>query len=111
VVDDADPIGKHRLRLIVAEVWGGTEAGAWAVPSLPPSGAATPAVGDLVWVTFETSGSFVRPVLRGQLEEPSSWTSASATVRSFLGLLDRPRPRTAGLAEPAARTFGARRPV
>jgi Type VI secretion system/phage-baseplate injector OB domain len=30
----------------------GTEAGAWAVPSLPPGGAATPAVGDLVWVTF-----------------------------------------------------------
>jgi hypothetical protein len=52
VVDDADPIGEHRLRVIVPEVWG-TEAGAWAVPSLPPGGAATPAVGDLVWVTFE----------------------------------------------------------
>ena len=43
VVDDADPIGEHRLRVIVPEVWG-TEAGAWAVPSLPPGGAATPAV-------------------------------------------------------------------
>jgi hypothetical protein len=42
VVDDADPIGEHRLRVIVPEVWG-TEAGAWAVPSLPPGGAATPA--------------------------------------------------------------------
>lgn len=52
MVDDADPIGEHRLRVIVPEVWG-TEAGAWAVPSLPPGGAATPAVGDLVWVTFE----------------------------------------------------------
>ena len=52
VVDDADPIGEHRLRVIVPEVWG-TEAGAWAAPSLPPGGAATPAVGDLVWVTFE----------------------------------------------------------
>jgi Type VI secretion system/phage-baseplate injector OB domain len=52
VVDDADPTGEHRLRVIVPEVWG-TEAGAWAVPSLPPGGAATPAVGDLVWVTFE----------------------------------------------------------
>jgi hypothetical protein len=30
-----------------------TEAGAWAVSALPPGGAATPAVGDLVWVTFE----------------------------------------------------------
>ena len=49
VVDDADPIGEHRLRVIVPEVWG-TEAGAWAVPSLPPGGAATPAVGDLVAV-------------------------------------------------------------
>lgn len=37
VVDDADPIGEHRLRVIVPEVWG-TEAGAWAVPSLPPAG-------------------------------------------------------------------------
>ena len=52
VVDDAYPIGEHRLLVIVPEVWG-TEAGAWAVPSLPPGGAATPAVGDLVWVTFE----------------------------------------------------------
>ena len=51
-MDDADPIGEHRLLVIVPEVWG-TEAGAWAVPSLPPGGAATPAVGDLVWVTFE----------------------------------------------------------
>jgi len=52
VVDDADPIGEHRLLVIVPEVWG-TEAGAWAVPSLPPGGAATPAIGDLVWVTLE----------------------------------------------------------
>ena len=52
VVDDADPLGEHRLRVIVPEVWG-TEAGAWARPSLPPGGAATPAIGDLVWVTFE----------------------------------------------------------
>ena len=27
VVDDADPIGEHRLRVIVPEVWG-SEAGA-----------------------------------------------------------------------------------
>ena len=29
MVDDADPLGEHRLRVIVPEVWG-TEAGAWA---------------------------------------------------------------------------------
>jgi hypothetical protein len=52
VVHDADPIGEHRLRVIVAEVWG-TDAGPWAVPSFRRGGAATPAVGDLVWVTFE----------------------------------------------------------
>jgi Type VI secretion system/phage-baseplate injector OB domain len=57
VVDDADPIGEHRLRVIVPEVWG-TEAGAWAVPYLPPGGAATPAVGDLVWVTFEGGDTY-----------------------------------------------------
>ena len=52
VVDYPIWVGEHRLRVIVPEVWD-TEAGAWAVPSLPPGGAATPAVGDLVWVTFE----------------------------------------------------------
>jgi uncharacterized protein involved in type VI secretion and phage assembly len=53
VVDDADPIGEDRLRVIVPDVWG-TEAGPWAVPCLPPGGAATtPALGDLVWITFE----------------------------------------------------------
>jgi hypothetical protein len=58
VVDDADQIGEHRLRVIVSEVWG-TESGAWG---LPPSrrGAATPAVGDLVWVTFEGGDTTTR---------------------------------------------------
>ena len=47
LVDDGDPLGEHRLRVIVPEVWG-TETGASARPSLPPGGAATPAIGDLV---------------------------------------------------------------
>jgi hypothetical protein len=52
VIDDADPMGEQRLHVMVPEVWG-PEAGAWALPSLPPGGAAIPAIGDLVWVTFE----------------------------------------------------------
>jgi hypothetical protein len=52
VVDDADPIGERRLLVIVPEVLGHRGRGV-GVPSLPPGGAATPAVGDVVWVTFE----------------------------------------------------------
>jgi len=49
VVDDADPLGEQRLRVRVPEIWADDDF--WARPSL--TGAATPAVGDDVWVSFE----------------------------------------------------------
>ena len=79
VVDDADPIGEHRLRVIVPEVWG-TEAGAWAVPSLPPGGAATPAVGDLVWVTFE-GGDTDYPVRQMAMSAGTERSSPTTSTR------------------------------
>ncbi len=56
VVDDQDPLSEHRLRVMVPEVWG-DNAESWAKPSLPPGSTAIPAVGDYVWVTFETGDS------------------------------------------------------
>jgi hypothetical protein len=52
VVDDADPMAQHRLLVLVPEVYG--DASAWAAASLPggPAGP-MPAIGDLVWVSFE----------------------------------------------------------
>lgn len=52
VVDDADPMQQHRLRVVVPEIYG--EASVWAAP-LSPGGSAepTPGVGDLIWVSFE----------------------------------------------------------
>jgi hypothetical protein len=51
-VDDTDPMELRRLQVVVPEVYG--EASVWAVP-LSPGGSAEPlpAVGDLVWVSFE----------------------------------------------------------
>jgi hypothetical protein len=52
VVDDADPMQQQRLLVLVPEVYG--DASAWALPSLPPgSTGPLPAIGDLVWVSFE----------------------------------------------------------
>ncbi len=53
VVDDADPIGEHRLRVIVPRCGAPRRGRGRFPPSLPPGGAATPAVGDLVRLTFE----------------------------------------------------------
>jgi hypothetical protein len=52
VVDDADPMEARRLLVSVPEVHGGGSA--WAAPG---STGSTPAVGDLVWVSFENGDS------------------------------------------------------
>jgi hypothetical protein len=53
VVDGADPWQQYRLGVVVPEVYG-DDVSVWAVPLLPAgSGGAIPAVGDLVWVSFE----------------------------------------------------------
>jgi hypothetical protein len=52
VVDDADPMAQNRLLVLVPEVYG--DAAAWAAASLPSGPAGPmPAIGDLVWVSFE----------------------------------------------------------
>jgi hypothetical protein len=52
VVDNFDPMLEQRLQVIVPDVYG--EAAVWAVASLPAgSSGSLPAIGDLVWVSFE----------------------------------------------------------
>ncbi|HEX9260030.1 MAG TPA: phage baseplate assembly protein V [Acidimicrobiales bacterium] len=54
VIDDADPLGQMRLKVRVPEVFG-EDVDMWARASR--SGGSTPAVGDLVWVSFEHGDS------------------------------------------------------
>jgi hypothetical protein len=55
VVDNADPMMQNRLLVVVPDVMGSQPA--WAVPSLPASGAPLPAVGDDVHVSYEQGDS------------------------------------------------------
>ena len=49
VVDDADPMQRYRLLVLVPDLWGDTPI--WA--SALMAGAQLPTLGDLVWVSFE----------------------------------------------------------
>lgn len=52
VVDNFDPMQEQRLQVVVPDVYG--ELAVWAMASLPAgSGGPLPALGDLVWVSFE----------------------------------------------------------
>ena len=55
VVDADDPTQQNRLLVLVPEVYG--DAPAWAWASLTSQSSAIPAVGDLVWVSFEHGDS------------------------------------------------------
>jgi hypothetical protein len=56
VVSDQDPLGEKRLQVQVPEVF--LDQSVWARPSLPPGEVgALPAVGDVVWVSFEAGDS------------------------------------------------------
>ena len=56
VVDDADPMQQYRLLVMVPDVYGDTSI--WAVASMSAeSGASLPAIGDMVWVSFEHGDS------------------------------------------------------
>jgi len=52
VVDDADPTQQSRLQVVVPDVYGDSVP-VWAAASLPYGSSGLPAVGDLVWVSFE----------------------------------------------------------
>jgi hypothetical protein len=50
VVDDADPLGERRLRVLVPEIYG--DESVWAAASTTDDGVA-PGLGESVWVSFE----------------------------------------------------------
>lgn len=51
VTDDNDPVLQGRLKVDVPPVFGGL--GQWAMPNVPFGKVRLPAIGDLVWVSFE----------------------------------------------------------
>jgi hypothetical protein len=56
VLDDVDPMGRHRLAVLVPEVFG--DVPVWAAASLPVDGERSmPAVGEVVSVSFEHGDS------------------------------------------------------
>ncbi|MEJ0042757.1 MAG: phage baseplate assembly protein V [Rhizomicrobium sp.] len=73
VMSSDDPLGAHRLRVVVPDVGGTTER--WANPSVPytadPSRIALPPDGSTVWVLFE-DGDTERPVWIGWYPEPAA---------------------------------------
>jgi len=56
VVDDADPMQQSRLQVIVPDVYGDSVP-VWAAASRGDESSALPAIGDLVWVSFEHGDS------------------------------------------------------
>ena len=81
VVDDADPMQQQRLQVVVPDVYG--DLAVWAVPA--GSTVALPALGDLVWVSFE-HGDTAYPVW--QLDEGDPTTHAtSGYVGKYRGVV------------------------
>ena len=65
VVDNIDPLLKHRLRVLIPGVTG--DDSAWAMACLPAGGPDTvPSVGDSIWIAFESCDP-ERPVWLGRL--------------------------------------------
>jgi hypothetical protein len=91
VVDDADPMQQHRLQVVVSEVYG--DASVWAAASLPAGPAGPmPAVGDLVWVSFE-HGDTDYPVWerdRGAEERPNATGGYIGKYRGVVVGMDDP---------------------
>jgi hypothetical protein len=56
VVDDDDPMRQSRLQVVVAEVYGDSVP-VWAAALRTDDASASPAIGDLVWVSFEHGDS------------------------------------------------------
>ena len=70
VVDDVDPLQLQRLGVVVPDVYG--ELPVWATASMSSgSGAPLPAVGDLVWVSFE-HGDTDYPIWQTEGSDPGA---------------------------------------
>lgn len=54
VIDNSDPAGQRRMQVLVPEIF--AETPVWAVASIT-DGSELPAVGDAVWVSFESGDS------------------------------------------------------
>jgi hypothetical protein len=87
VVDADDPMQRNRLLVIVPEVYG--DAPAWAAASLSSPSAALPAVGDLVWVSFE----------HGDSDYPV-WQHDGGTTSGVGGYVGKYRGRVVGNDDP-----------
>ena len=61
VVNDKDPLQRHRVQVSIA---GTLAPSAWATACIPPGTTSAPALGDNVWVTFE-AGDTSMPVWLG----------------------------------------------
>jgi hypothetical protein len=66
VINDEDPAGLRRMQVVVPGV---LQEPLWALPCIPPGVDASPAVGDVVWVTFE-QGDLDSPVWLAVLPGP-----------------------------------------
>jgi hypothetical protein len=85
VVDDTDPLQQHRLRVVVPEVYG--EASVWAV-ALSPGGSAEPlpAIGDLIWVSFER-GDTDAPVWSSERPADDNPSATGRYVGKYKGVV------------------------
>jgi hypothetical protein len=82
VVDDADPMQQNRLMVIVPDVYGDTSI--WAAALW--SGAALPAIGDMVWVTFE-HGDSGYPIWESDTGSQHDGHTTGAYVGRYRGLV------------------------
>ena len=89
VVDNVDPMQEQRLQVVVPDVYG--ELAIWALPSLPAgSGGPLPAIGDLVWVSFEY-GDTDHPVWQpDQGSDPTAQSGYVGVYRGFVVSNDDP---------------------
>ena len=89
VVDNFDPMQEQRLQVIVPDVYG--EAAVWAMASLPAGSSGTlPAIGDLVWVSFEY-GDTDHPVWQSdQGDDQAAHTGYVGVYRGFVVSNDDP---------------------
>jgi Type VI secretion system/phage-baseplate injector OB domain len=90
VVDDADPIQENRLGIVVPEVYG-DGVSVWAAAS-QTSGGSLPAVGDMVWVSFE-HGDSDYPVWEAYSDTGQAGDATSGYIGKYrAGVIDNDDP-------------------